>query len=337
MCVGLGFGILYVPSLAIVSASFCARKRPLATGISAAGSSIGGVVYPVVFRTVVDSYGFGWACRTIALLNGLLLVVACTLFQPVGDGRADAETGTLSSEDTQDEGAPPSGATTKTTTEPFFDATALRDARFVLFSLAMALLWLGVDVPYFYLPGLARDRGLAESQGDYLVAGLNAASLVGRVGAGLVAGGRAVGPLALWHGAVGVSVVLLACWGTVLRRLPEMAVFVALYGLATGAVMGLFAPALLVLSPDLRRVGARLGMVSLLSGAGFLVGPPIAGAVLQATGGYAAQSAFAGSAYAAGFIVITVVVWLHRRRRDSGKKEPSVLSDSGTATLTDSK
>ena len=45
VCLGIGSGILYVPSLALVAASFT-TKRPLAVTLVTAGSSIGMVIVP---------------------------------------------------------------------------------------------------------------------------------------------------------------------------------------------------------------------------------------------------------------------------------------------------
>lgn len=41
ICVGLGGGMLYVPSIAAVSASFEEGKRPLVVGIIGSGAGVG--------------------------------------------------------------------------------------------------------------------------------------------------------------------------------------------------------------------------------------------------------------------------------------------------------
>ena len=66
--------------------------------------------------------------------------------------------------------------------------------------------------------------------------------------------------------------------------------------------------ALLVISPDLGVVGTRLGMSSVLAGLGFLVGPPIAGAIQGSGsgGGFVGQGVFAAVVYAAAFGVLWV-------------------------------
>ncbi|KAF2178963.1 hypothetical protein K469DRAFT_731386 [Zopfia rhizophila CBS 207.26] len=67
-CVGIGAGLVYVPALAIVATQFT-TKRPMAVGIASAGSSIGGIIFPIMFRRLQPRVGFGWAVRSIAFIN----------------------------------------------------------------------------------------------------------------------------------------------------------------------------------------------------------------------------------------------------------------------------
>ena len=48
ICVGLGSGCLFVPSVAIIPTYFTS-KRILAAGIASTGGSVGGIVYPIMF------------------------------------------------------------------------------------------------------------------------------------------------------------------------------------------------------------------------------------------------------------------------------------------------
>ncbi|ORY71033.1 major facilitator superfamily domain-containing protein [Pseudomassariella vexata] len=283
VCVGLGSGLLYVPSVAIV-ATYFTTKRPLATGISATGSSIGGVLYPVLFRVLVDRVGFSWACRSFAFINGGLLITCCLLIAP---------------------------RVVPFSKRRIFATGALRDFPFLLFSTALFLLWLGVDVPFFFLPSFIQERLNSSAElGDYLLSAMSASSLFGRVLLGLVASN--ITPLGVWQASIGASCVLLFCWATI-GNLPGIVAFVIFYGFFTGGVISLVSPVLLVISPDLSIVGSRLGMSSIFSGLGFLVGPPISGAIQKGAVGYCGQSAFAGSTYLVAFAIVVVVGWRHRR------------------------
>jgi MFS family permease len=65
--IGLGNGCLFVPSVAILPQYFSTRKA-VANGIAASGSSIGGVVYPIVFRQLYPRFGFHWTVRVMGFI-----------------------------------------------------------------------------------------------------------------------------------------------------------------------------------------------------------------------------------------------------------------------------
>lgn len=67
ICVGLGAGCLLVPAIAILPQYF-RQKMGLATGLAVAGSSLGGVVYPIAFDQLEKKVGFPWANRVLGFL-----------------------------------------------------------------------------------------------------------------------------------------------------------------------------------------------------------------------------------------------------------------------------
>ncbi|KAI5305548.1 hypothetical protein KEM55_008945, partial [Ascosphaera atra] len=66
-CGGIGAGCLYIPALAVLPQYFSTR-RALATGVSVSGASLGGVIYPIMFRQLQPKVGFGWATRIIGFV-----------------------------------------------------------------------------------------------------------------------------------------------------------------------------------------------------------------------------------------------------------------------------
>jgi MFS family permease len=51
------------------------KHRALALGIAVAGSSIGGIVMPIMVEQLIKKAGFGWAMRGVAFLILFLLVI----------------------------------------------------------------------------------------------------------------------------------------------------------------------------------------------------------------------------------------------------------------------
>lgn len=72
---GLGAGLLYLPSLGIVSHYFRV-KAPLMLGIVSTGGSVGAVLHPIMLNRLFDSVGFHNAVRINAGMNAGLLIIA---------------------------------------------------------------------------------------------------------------------------------------------------------------------------------------------------------------------------------------------------------------------
>lgn len=73
---GLGYACIFIPSLAIIPLYFD-KRRALALGVAASGSSFAGVIYPIIFQKLQPQIGFGWATRTIAFI--ILVTMALPL------------------------------------------------------------------------------------------------------------------------------------------------------------------------------------------------------------------------------------------------------------------
>lgn len=66
LCIGLGSGLLYIPSLSLVAGSFT-TKRPIAVGILASGIGIGAIVFVVTFRGLIGTHGFKYTVRALGM------------------------------------------------------------------------------------------------------------------------------------------------------------------------------------------------------------------------------------------------------------------------------
>jgi MFS family permease len=73
--VQLAAGFLFLPAVSAIS-HFFKKRRSFALGILATGSSIGGVIYPILLNKLFPSIGFGWTVRAAAFLTLAMLFVA---------------------------------------------------------------------------------------------------------------------------------------------------------------------------------------------------------------------------------------------------------------------
>ncbi|XP_033760614.1 monocarboxylate transporter 12-B-like [Pecten maximus] len=79
---GIGFGILYLPSIVIIGVYFN-KRRALATGIAVCGAGVGTFVFAPITKLLLEAYnwrGATWIMSAI-VLNG---VVFSAIFRPLG-------------------------------------------------------------------------------------------------------------------------------------------------------------------------------------------------------------------------------------------------------------
>ncbi|KAI0382215.1 MFS general substrate transporter [Hypomontagnella monticulosa] len=295
MALGIGCGLLYIPAQVTIQDHF-SSGAPLATGLSMTGSSIGGVVYPLIFHQLLDKVGFPWTCRVFALVNCVLLGISGLLMRPQERIRED------------------------------FDWDIRYDMKMLLFGICALVLNVVIDIPLFFTPTFVREKlGLPPAVGDALLTGINGSSFLGRIVLTWLAGSY-FGSLNVWQFTILASSVLLFCWFTV-ANLAGMIAFVIVYGFLVGGLISLIPSAVRDLTPEGEPLGIRLGTVEVFQGFGFLVGPPMAGAILDLPTGYLGVSMFCGSLYFALFLAVGLFTWRRRTGSSSSGRNTALTGD----------
>jgi MFS family permease len=75
ICSPLGACAIFFASTASVTTWFH-HRRALALGVTVSGSSLGGVIFPIMVDRLVPEVGFGWAMRICAFLIIFLLIIS---------------------------------------------------------------------------------------------------------------------------------------------------------------------------------------------------------------------------------------------------------------------
>ena len=75
ICSAIGASMIFYPAFTCVSTWFM-KKRGAALGLVAAGSSLGGVILPIMVVKLIPEVGFGWAMRICAFLILALMIFA---------------------------------------------------------------------------------------------------------------------------------------------------------------------------------------------------------------------------------------------------------------------
>jgi MFS family permease len=157
VCCGLGMGLVFLPSVGI-PATYFVKRRALATGIVTSGASLGGIIYPVIFEQLLDTIGFRWAARVVALVALFTLSAACLLLRQRTDLPRKAKA-------------------------PMVEFVAFKEPAFLALTLGMAGSFVGVYVPYYFIQTRVEAIyvNLNGLNTIYLVSFLNVGGVFGRL------------------------------------------------------------------------------------------------------------------------------------------------------------
>jgi MFS family permease len=284
--VGLGAGCLFVPSVAIVAQWF-STKRALATGITAAGGSVGGVLYPIIFRRLEPQLGFGWATRIIGFISLATLIFSLAVVKPR---------------------VKPSGHA-----RAFFDGSAFHNRAFVGFCIGAFLFFLGLYLPFFYISVWAsQNLNVNRDFSFYLLSVTNAASVFGRIIPGLIA--DRLGSINTMLPCLLMCATLAFSWISV-DSVWKLVLFCVAYGFFSGACVSLPGTIVVGICPQLSKVGTWMGMSFVFAGFGLLVGNPIAGAIIthSPNDSFVGAQCYGGATILVGSVMFIWVRWLRHR------------------------
>ena len=145
----MGVCAIFQPAMNCIPSWF-EKKRGAAYGIVSTGSSLGGVIFPIMVSRLIDVVGYGWAMRIAAFII-LFLVSICIL---AVRSRVPPKPQNLSRE---------------SLLRPF------TEVKMILVFVGFLFLTFGVFIPINYLVVQAIDAGMSYDLAQYLVSMLNAA------------------------------------------------------------------------------------------------------------------------------------------------------------------
>jgi MFS family permease len=295
ICLGLGSGILFTPSLAQVTVSFT-KHRPIALGCAMIGSGLGGIIYPIVFDQLEPRIGFAWATRVIGFIVLATLTPAVAILAWK--------------------------ATPKKPPRSLFDWSALREPPYITYGIATFLMFTAYWVPWFYIPLYGRfGVDASASFSFYLLSITNACSIVSRLSTPI---------FQRWLTSIQMLFIMCILGGILvwtwlgITTFGGFVTFCVFWGMFSGPMAVLPAAAVAELSASLNVVGARMGMIWASSAVGILIGSPIAGAVSDPTqGDFLGGQVYSGACLFAAAVLIGVTVWLIHKAAKAKHSKPA--------------
>ena len=281
--VGVGAACAYMPTLAILGGWFV-RQRNAALGTAAAGTGCGMLVVPPISAALIGQYGWRAASMILGVSCAVLLALAGMLVRspPLPAAGVHRSLGGI-----------------------------VRSFEFLMLYVSWVLATIALFVPLVFLPAYVVAHGGSQLAGAALLSLLGGVSVLGRLGIGVFA--NRIGTTRLFKASVLLMALSYVLWMTAPSYVWLVA-FAIVLGLGYGLRIALM-PAVLIELFGVQNLGAILGTFFTASGISAVLGPLLAGFIVDATSSYQWGIAFALAAGTLGFAAIALL----RIPRDEGK------------------
>ncbi|KAF1985567.1 MFS general substrate transporter [Aulographum hederae CBS 113979] len=280
---GLGTSLLFTPAISSIGHFFLAR-RGFATGLAAAGGSVGGIFMPLMLQRLLPQIGWAWSSRVLALIILVLTIFANLLIRSR---------------------LPPAPGSSVLP-----DFRIFRDRAFALTTAGVFAMEWGLFVPITYLSSYALSTGAIDVGFSYtLIAILNVGSSLGRWLPGLVA--DKIGRFNCMFIALFFCMLTTLCFWLPASILPLVSdsstpspaikplviVYALLFGFASGSNISL-TPVCVGQLCKTEEYGRYYATCYTIVAFGTLTGIPIAGELIKAcAGNYWGVVVFTGACY----------------------------------------
>ena len=262
--VGLGVGSLFTPLTATTTRWFT-KHRSLAVSLVTAGVSVGVMVVGPLARWLITSWDWRFAMLAIGDLVWLVVIPAALLVREPGAVTHDA------------------GSSAPGDDPGFTVGQALRTPQFAAIALTFFACCAAHAGPIFHMVTNAMDHGVPAMAAATVLSTASFASLVGKIGCGLVA--DRIGVKRVLVGGLILQAIAIALY-LVTGGLANFYAVALVFGFAYGGVMPLYA--ILVREYfGARIVGGVFGAAAFASTLGMAAGPMVGGYLHDAFGSYA--------------------------------------------------
>ncbi|CEH12510.1 Monocarboxylate transporter [Ceraceosorus bombacis] len=277
LCCAIGYGMVFNPAVSLPNQYFF-KKRGVVNGLVVGGTSVGGVIWPVILDRMLNhsTLGFAWAVRIAGFIQLALLLAATLLLK----ARLPLH---------QIKGPPPFGK-------------MFTDTRYVLFIIATLIAFFGLYAPYIFISAYGVQHGSSVTNSFYMSAALNAGSFFGRFIIGALAD-RVVGFFNMMTISCFLTAMVAYAWSGVSDSAGNY-VWGTVYGFLSGGVISLLSPCVAPLAASPQQIGQYVGVGTSLAALGALGSGPIAGRlVANYPGNYVPAQMFVATVILVGSLV----------------------------------
>ncbi|KAJ1333111.1 MFS transporter MCT family solute carrier family 16 (monocarboxylic acid transporters) member 10 [Microdochium nivale] len=253
---GIGFLILYYPTLTMVNEYWIAR-RGMAYGVLCSASGVSGAVMPFAVQALLERYGYQTTLRAVAV--GLTLTTGPLI--PFLDGRLP----------------PPS----EQAISPRINWSFLRSPLFWVYTLSNLLQGFGYFFPALYLPSFATSLSLGDKSGAILLAAMSVSQVAGQFMFGYLSDRKVSLDVLACTSTLVAAVSTLSMW-RMADSLPVLVGFAILYGFFGSGFTALWGRLSTTIARDDVTAGPIVfGLLNLTKGVGNVLAGPLGGLLVR--------------------------------------------------------
>ncbi|KAI0462821.1 hypothetical protein LJB42_003624 [Komagataella kurtzmanii] len=282
VCTGMGTSLCLTSNMAVIPHWF-KRNKAKATGIATIGGSLGGVVFPLMMKSLYDKVGFQWTMRIVGLVCFALNMMAFFLIKT----RLSGKTGVFDIPEFDQNGQKFSFVRKSwlrfeqfsVYVTKLIDFKAFKEAKYTCCVIAFALSELMLVCCMTYLMSYFIKRGHSSATAFNMIIIVNATGILGRFVPGIAADRYGVYNVMIGM-LVTLGIVQFVLWLSLGQHLWSLYTFSVLFGFFSASVLSLSPVCLSAISPT-KDFAKRFSTAFLVVGFVSLMGLPIGGAIID--------------------------------------------------------
>ncbi|XP_033757480.1 monocarboxylate transporter 3-like isoform X2 [Pecten maximus] len=283
---GTGSGIIFTTGVVVVGLNF-EKKRSLATGFASCGAGVGVFILSPVIQLAKEEYGnqgFFFIMAGIALN---MFVFGSLCFPSYLEYNQEE----INLSDTNLSVSLLSLSTKKVIRER---VQVFANIPFILICLSLFSSHIGIYLMYVHLPNFSISTGTPAFQASFLMSVTGIMNCISRFLIGLVGNSENISNSILYFGTfalLGLSTMLFPYYGASYTGQSIYAAFLGSYSGCCYVLLNTITPNLV----GVNNLATAFGIEMVFTGVGTLIGPPLAGFILDYGGTYEASFTVAGS------------------------------------------
>ncbi|XP_069140900.1 monocarboxylate transporter 12-like [Argopecten irradians] len=299
---GVGTGLVYSASVVVLGFNFH-RKRNIATGIAVSGCGVGTFVLAPAIEAAREEYGnngFFFIVAAIALQG---VVFGCLFFPSELESEHQQMKYTKSNQEQK--------CDILKSALPSFGL--LKNIPYLCLCVSMFLACAGVYLVYVHLPRYAIEMGASSLSAAFLISVSGVCDCVSRILTGMAAQDEDIDEIVIYFGTfglLGLSTLLVPLYAT---TYTGQLVYAVLFGMYSGCCYSVMNTIIIDLV-GVSELANGVGIYLFFCGVGSLIGPPIAGAVIDHTGSYENSFLLAGACITMAAVLGLTIVYFKKTK-----------------------